>query len=79
MTDSGNSLKHDPNPMYYKEIVSFVLQFQASPTQMLKWNSSYSAANVYVRVAQARAVSAFQSNVNAVPANAYKTAVLPLN
>ncbi len=46
---------------------------------MLKWTSSYSAANVHVKVAQARAVSAFQSNVNAVPANACKTAVLPLN
>ncbi len=64
MADSGNSLKNDPNPMYYKAIVSFVLQFHASPTQMLKWTSSYSAANVYVRVAQARAVSA----LNAVPA-----------
>ncbi len=74
MADSGNSLKNDPNPMYNKAIVSFVFQFQASPTQMLKWNSSYSAANVYVR-----AVSAFQSSVNAVPANACKTAVLPLN
>ncbi len=52
--------KNDPNSMYYKAIVSFVLQFHASPTQMLKWTSSYSAANVYVRVAQARAVSAFQ-------------------